>query len=156
MIEAREIDFYTLSPIIKLKVRADQEHLVASNAITIAQDRYEPAGWVRGLWNGDRPVGLIAMINPLIESPSFEEGDPLDAAYLWRLMIADEHQGKGYGGEAIAVAFQQTRAWGLPKLQTSVVPGENCPMPFYEKHSLKQTGKMLDKEIELMGTAPAL
>jgi len=29
-------------------------------------------------------------------------------------------------------------------------------MPFYEKHGLKQTGKMLDKEIELMGAAPAL
>ena len=95
------------------------------------------------------------MINPSIESPSFEEGDPLDAAYLWRLMIADEHQGEGYGGEAIAIARQQTRKWGLPKLQTSVVPGENCPLPFYEKHGLAQTGNMLDKEIELMGVVPA-
>jgi diamine N-acetyltransferase len=155
LIEAREIDFYTLSPIIKLKVRADQEHLVAPNSVTISQYHYEPAGWVRGLWDGDTPVGLIAMINPLIESPSFEEGDALDAAYLWRLMIADEHQDKGYGGEAIAIAYQQTRAWGLPKLQTSVVPGKNCPMPFYEKHGLVQTGKMLDKEIELMGVVPA-
>lgn len=155
MIEAREIDFYTLSQIIKLKVRDDQEHLVAPNAITVAQYHYEHAGWVRGLWDGDTPVGLIAMINPLIESPSFEEGAPRDAAYLWRLMIADEHQSKGYGGEAIAIAYQQTREWGLPKLQTSVVPGDNCPMPFYEKHGLVQTGKMLDKEIELMGVVPA-
>jgi len=47
------------------------------------------------------------MINPLIESPSFEEGDPLDAAYLWRLMIADEQQGKGYGGEALQLPFSK-------------------------------------------------
>lgn len=153
--DAREVGFYTLTAIIKLKVRADQEHLVAPNSVTIAQFHYEPAGWVRGLWDGETPVGLIAMINPLIESPSFEEGDRTDAAYLWRLMIADEHQGKGYGGAAIAIAYQQTRAWGLPKLQTSVVPGENCPMPFYEKHGLMQTGKMLDEEIELMGVVPA-
>lgn len=155
MIEAREIDFYTLSPIIKLKVRADQEDLVAPNSVTVAQFHYEPAGWMRGLWIGGTPVGLIAMINPLIESPSFEEGDATDAAYLWRLMIADDHQGKGYGGEAIAIAFQQTRKWGLPKLQTSVVPGDNCPAPFYEKHGLMRTGKMLDKELELMGATPA-
>ena len=150
MIDAREIDFYSLSPVINLRVRADQEHLVASNAITIAQDRYEPAGWVRGLWNDETPVGLIAMINPLIESPSFEEGDRTDAAYLWRLMIADEHQDKGYGGEAIAIAFQQAREWGLPYLQTSVVPGENCPAPFYEQHGLMRTGAVLDEELELL------
>ena len=155
MIEAREIDFYTLSPIISLKVRADQDHLVAPNSVTVAQFHYEPAGWLRGLWDGETPVGLIAMINPSIKSPSFEEGDALDAAYLWRLMIAEEHQGKGYGSEAIAIAYQQTREWGLPKLHTSVVPGENCPLPFYEKHGLIETGKMLDEEIELMGSVPA-
>lgn len=152
MIEARPIDFYTLSPIINLKVRANQEHLVAPNSITIAQFHYEPAGWVRGLWDGDTPVGLIAMINPLIESPSFEEGDRTDAAYLWRLMIADDHQAKGFGGEAISIAFAQTRKWGLPYLQTSVVPGENCPAPFYEKHGLMQTGAVIDKELELLSS----
>ena len=150
MIEPREIDFYTLSPIINLKVRADQEHLVAPNAITIAQYHYEPAGWVRGLWDGETPVGLIAMINPLIESPSFEDGDRMDAAYLWRLMIADVHQGKGYGAQAIDIAFRQARAWGFSKLNTSVVPGENCPMPFYERLGLEQTGEKFGEEIELM------
>jgi diamine N-acetyltransferase len=154
-LEAREIDFYTLSPILKLRVRPDQEHLVASNPITIAQDRYEPAGWVRGLWDGDTAIGLIAMITPQIESPSFEEGDRTDAAYLWRLMISDEHQSKGYGAQAVAIAFQQTRMWGLPKLQTSVVPGDNCPLPFYERQALMQTGKMLDQEIELLADVPA-
>lgn len=155
MIEAREVTFFNLSALIKLKVRADQEHLVAPNSVTIAQFHYEPAGWVRGLWDGDAPVGLIAMINPLIESPSFEEGDRTDAAYLWRLMIGDEHQGKGFGGEALAVAFQQARLWGLPYLQTSVVPGENCPAPFYERNGMEKTGNMLDKEIELLASVPA-
>ncbi|MEO1918202.1 MAG: GNAT family N-acetyltransferase [Paracoccaceae bacterium] len=155
ILEASKIDFYNLSPILKLKAQSGQEHLVASNAITIAQGRYEPAGWVRGLWDGDIAIGLIAMITPKIKSPSFEEGDHTDAAYLWRLVIADEHQGKGYGAQAVAIAFQQTRVWGLPKLQTSVVRATISPLPFYDRQGLMRTGNMLDKEIELLADVPA-
>jgi len=154
MLDAREVTFFNLSALMKLKVRPNQAHLVAPNSVTIAQFNYEPAGWVRGLYNGDEPVGLIAMVTPKIESPSFEEGDPTDAAYLWRLMIADEQQGKGYGTQAMQIAFQQTRAWGFKKLNTSCVQGENCPIAFYETFGLKRTGRTVDGEIELMGSVP--
>ena len=63
MLERREITRETLSPILKLKVRPGQEHLVAPNAVTVAQCAYEqPGGYVWGLWDGEQPVGLIAMI----------------------------------------------------------------------------------------------
>ena len=150
MIEAREIDFHTLSAIFKLNVRADQKYLVAPNSVTIAQCHYEPAGWLRGLWSGDTPVGLIAMINPLNESPSFEEGDRLDAAYIWRLMIAEEHQAKGYGAEAIAIAVKQARAWGLPNIYLSVVPEEGSAIEFYEAQGFAKTGIMHDQEVEML------
>lgn len=153
-LEAREIDFHNLSALLKIKVRPDQEHLVAPNSVTIAQFHYEPAGWVRGLWVDDAPVGLIAMINPTIESPSFEEGDPIDAAYLWRLMISSDHQDMGYGRQAMQIAFAQARAWGLDKFHTSCVPGDNSPLAFYENLGLTQTGRIVDREIELMGPVP--
>ncbi len=154
MIEAREITFFTLSPLMKLKVRPDQERLVAPNSVTIAQGHYEPAGWVRGLYDGDNPIGLIAMITPNIQSPSFEEGDRTDAAYLWRLMIGAAHQGKGYGTQAMQIAFQQAGAWGFEKLYTSCVKGEDSPVAFYESLGLERTGRMLDGEVELIGALP--
>lgn len=151
---AQEVTFFNLSALMKLKVRSDQEHLVAPNSVTIAQFNYEPAGWVRGLYDDDEPVGLIAMVTPHIESPSFEEGDPTDAAYLWRLMIADDHQGKGYGTQAMQIAFQQTHKWGFDKLNTSCVQGKNSPVAFYEALGLVRTGRTVHDEIELMGPAP--
>lgn len=153
-LEARAIDFYNLSKILKLGVHADQKDNVAPNSVTIAQNIYEPAGWVRGLWDGDTPIGLIAMINPAIESPSFEEGDPTDAAYLWRLMIDKQHQGKGYGRLAIGIAFNKAREWNMPRFQTSCVPGPHSPQKFYELLGLKPTGRIVEEEVELMGPTP--
>ena len=154
MLEAREITFETLSRIMNLDVEKEQQDNVAPNSVTIAQNAYEPAGWVRGLWDGDSPIGLIAMLNPSVESPSFEAEDPTDAAFLWRLMIDKSQQGKGYGGMAMEIAFEQARLWGMPRFQTSCVPGEHSPQAFYEKCGLKATGRVIDGEVELIGPTP--
>lgn len=154
MLEAREIGMANLSEILDVKVLPYQEKYVAPNAVTVAQFHYEPSAWMRGLWDGDTAVGLIAMINPSVESPSFEEGDPDDGGYLWRLMIGVDHQGKGYGRQAMQVAFDQARAWGFDKLYTSTVQGENSPQPFYEKLGLSVTGRMVCNEVEMVGPIP--
>lgn len=154
MLEAREIGMENLSEIMDVKVLPYQEKYVAPNAVTVAQFHYEPSAWMRGLWDGDMAIGLIAMINPSVESPSFDEGDPDDGGFLWRLMIGLDHQGKGYGRAAMEVAYRQAGAWGFDKLYTSCVLGENTPLPFYEKLGLSRTGRMLDGEVELVGPIP--
>ena len=150
MLEAREITFENLSALLKLKVSDAQDKYVAPNAVTIAQYHYEPAGWVRGLYDGETAVGLLAMINPSISSPSFEDGDPTDGGYMWRLLIGEEHQGKGYGRQAVEIAKNLCREWGYKKLYTSAVPGDLTPIPFYESCGLHKTGRMLDGEVELV------
>ncbi len=150
MIEARDVDFYNLSALLKLKVSDAQDKYVAPNAVTIAQYHYEPAGWVRGLFDGDTAVGLLAMLDPSIASPSYEDGDPTDGGYMWRLLIGAEHQGKGYGRQAVEIAKNLCRDWGYTKLYTSAVPGDLTPIPFYESCGLRQTGRMLDGEVELV------
>lgn len=149
MLEARVIEFSNLSEIIKLEVHAAQKKYVAPNSVTVAQFHYEPSGWIRGLWFEDVAVGMIAMINPSIESPSYEEGDPTDGAYLWRLMIGADHQRKGYGRAAMEIIKTQSLAWHFDKLYTSIVPGDDTPMPFYEAVGMTPTGRMLGKEVEL-------
>ncbi len=149
-IEAREVNFYNLRSLLKLNVRSEQDSYVAPTAVTIAQYHYEPSGWVRGLFVGDVAVGLLALINPSIPSPSFEEGDPDDGGYMWRLLIDAEHQGRGYGRQAVEIAKAQCRDWGYNRLYTSAVPGPHTPIPFYEHCGFQKTGRTLDREIELL------
>lgn len=147
MLERRKITRETLSPLLRLSVRDDQRDLVAPNPVTIAQVAYEqPGSYVWGLWDGDVAVGLLAMIHPH-EYRHLESGDDPDAAFLWRLMVAAEAQGQGYGRAAIAECVAQTRAWGLPRLASSVVDRTDSNMGFYERLGFRKTGAIVDGEL---------
>lgn len=149
MLERREITRDNLRPLLNLAVRPDQVHLVAPNPVTIAQCVYEqPGGYVWGLWDGETAVGLLAMIHPR-EYQHLEPGDDPDGAYVWRLMIGAEHQGKGYGRAAIALCRDQARAWGLPRVALSVVQADDSNIGFYEKLGFRRTGGIVDGEIVL-------
>lgn len=146
MIARREVTRDNIRALMALETRADQRGLVAPNAVTLAQARYETGSSVWGLWDGDVAVGLIAMVHPH-EYPWPEEGDDPDAAFLWRLMIDAKRQGQGYGRSAIAEALQVTRDWGLPRLSAGVVDLPQNPLGFYEKQGFRRTGRVVDGEI---------
>lgn len=148
MIDCREITDADVDRLLDLEVRDDQEHLVASNPVTIAQAHYRPHSWLRGLWSGDQAVGLIAMI----DLP--DSDNPENAAYLWRLMIDREHQGKGYGRQAIDHAFEQARRWQRDNLCLHVCEGEGSAQTLYSRFGLEPTGRVDDDEIFLMGPVP--
>lgn len=147
MLERREITHGALTPLLRLKTRPDQVHLVAPSSVTIAQAAYEPGGYVWGLWDGETAVGLLAMVHP--HEAELEEGDDPDGAYIWRLLIGAEFQGKGYGRAAIGEALAQARAWGLPRLATSVVDAPDSNIAFYEGLGFRRTGAISDGEIVL-------
>lgn len=150
MLDRREITQETLGALLRLKVRSEQSHLVAPNAVTIAEDAYEDGTFVWGLWVGDEAVGLIALAHPVWAE--LEDGEDPAAVHMWRLMIAAEHQGKGYGKSAIAEAVAQTRAWGFAKLGTSVVDAPDSNIGFYEAQGFRRTGGYVDDEIALILT----
>ena len=144
----RPVERDHLGPLIRLDVREDQRGLVAPNAVTIAQVAYEPGAHVWGLWDGQTPVGLIAMVDP--REGLLEEGDDPEAAFLWRFMIGAEHQGRGLGPAALGEVAAQARAWGLPRVATSTVDRPDSALPFYERHGYRRTGRIVDDEIELV------
>jgi diamine N-acetyltransferase len=149
MLALREITRDTVNPLIRLKVKDWQQNLVAPNAVTLAQAAYEPGSYVWGLWVEDQPVGLMAMVHPHQAAELDPQDDP-DAAFLWRLMIAAEEQGKGYGLAAIEAARAQAHAWGLQRLAATVVDSENSNMAFYEHLGFHQTGKVIDGELHIL------
>jgi len=80
---------------------------------------------------------------------TLDDGDPRNAAYVWRLMIDQYLQGKGYGRQALQIAVDTSRNWGKSQLVLSVVPTERNAFGFYEKFGLKKTGRLVEDEVEM-------
>lgn len=139
MLTRRTVNRDTLWPLINLSVGPDQKDLVSANIKTFAEAAYEPGAFVWGLWRGPTPVGLMAMVNPegvAAHGPFLEP----KAAYLWRLMIAHEYQGQGYGTEALALATQTARDWGAPCLVVGVRDVAHSNRGFYERFGFRDSG----------------
>jgi diamine N-acetyltransferase len=146
MLEKRLVTRDHLWPLINLTVRPDQHDLVSSNMKTFAEAPFEPGSRVWGLWVGETPVGLMAMVHPR-EYPYHEEGDDVEAAYVWRLMIAADHQGHGYGRTAIGMAVAVARYWGCPRITLGVSPASHSAQQFYEKMGFRSTGRIVEEDL---------
>ena len=68
--------------------------------MSIAEAHFEPKAWFRAIYAGEDPVGFVMLYDDP-EKPEY---------YLWRLMIAGEHQRKGYGREALRLLVEHVRA----------------------------------------------
>lgn len=149
MLEPRPPTRESLEALLGLRVAPSQRGLVADPAMTLAQAQFEPGSFVWGLWEGDKAVGLMAMVDPRAY-PFLEPGDDPEAAYLWRLMIDAAHQGRGHGRRALDLAVAQTRAWGLNRLTAGVVDRADSALPFYMGYGFRPTGRMPHGEVEIV------
>ena len=147
-LEARPVTRDTLWPLIGLTLRDDQRDLVATNMQTFAEAAYEPGSVVWGLWDGDEPVGLMAMVDPdgvARNGPFLLPG----AAYLWRLMVAADRQGRGYGGQALRLAIATARGWGAGHLVVGVNDVAHGNRGFYESFGFVSSGVVEDGDLLL-------
>ncbi len=73
------------------------------------------------------------------------------AQYLWRLLIDQRYQGRGYGRAALDVIVECFRGRpGVEAIWTSCGEGDGSPIGFYERYGFKQTGeRVFDDEILL-------
>lgn len=67
---------------------------------------------------------------------------------IWRMMIAQEHQGKGYGTQAMTLAIEMIRAAHLfDSIDLDYVPGNDAARHVYSKLGFEETGEIDDGEI---------
>lgn len=74
---------------------------------------------------------------------TYEENVWFRGIFLWRYMIAEQHQSKGYGKSALLQIIDMVR--GLPNaksLSLSCLPADDSPRPFYEKLGFAETGEV--------------
>ncbi|QMU74962.1 GNAT family N-acetyltransferase [Streptacidiphilus sp. PB12-B1b] len=60
---------------------------------------------------------------------------------LKRVMVAPEHQGRGYGAELLAEAERLARAWGLSGLRLTLRGGRDLET-FYARSGYKEVGRV--------------
>lgn len=137
-VELRETTGETVRAVCLLHVAPDQRGFVAPNAVSFAEAMYEPKAWFRAVVADDVPVGFVML--------SIDPDKP--EVYLWRFMIDERYQGRGYGRAAIAQVVEHARTVpGATELLVSWVPADGGPEPFYRGLGFEPTGEIHDGEV---------
>lgn len=125
---------------LALSVRPDQWRYVATveQSLLDAAEHRPSAVWQRLIYDGDTLVGFVL--------GGWFDGHPLFDSGLWRLLIAAEQQGRGYGRYAVEQVMEEARRRGRTKLTVFFVPGPDGPERFYEKLGFRRNGTAGDDE----------
>ncbi len=142
----------SLRPLATLSVHDEQATFVASNLMTMAQSMFEPGSEIYGIWEDETPVGLLAIVDMSHPDADLDEGDDPDGIYIWRLMVDQAYQGKGYGRSALEFASALTQQKGRANLVISVVDEPGSALPLYERFGFSPTGRIVDGEVEMLMT----
>ena len=153
MITLKKADTKNLWKIAGLKVREDQQDFVASNAESIMEAYvYTQAGAVAqpfGIYADDTPVGFLMF--GYGELP--EEENPAVAAgnySIWRFMIDEKQQGKGYAKAAMAAALDYVRSFPCGPADCcwlSYEPENTVARALYHGAGFRENGEMCGGEI---------
>ena len=138
----------TLNQICNLSKTLSPTHrkMVADNVHSIAEAHFSPSAWFRAIYADETPIGFIMTHT----GSDYEDGIDCPGVFLWRFMIAEPYQGKGYGKRALYKLIQHLKAMGVPVLYTSCEQGEGSPEGFYRKLGFTPTGGYYGYEIELV------
>ena len=75
--------------------------------------------------------------------------NPADRYWLWRFMIDESLQGKGYGTAALQIIIQYFKDNGAKNIRLSTKETNIYALSMYRKAGFRDTGEMNDDEIVL-------
>lgn len=132
-VSLREIDKNNFRECVELKVADAQKKFVATNVMSIAQSKIVyPTANTMAVYDGDEMVGFVMF--------GYDEDE--QRFYLGRLMIGEQHQGKGYGRAATLAVIERARQH--PKADAvylSFVPENANAQRLYESVGFEPTGE---------------
>jgi diamine N-acetyltransferase len=127
-----------------LAVTPDQGRFVSGVRESILEAADHPDARARywAIYDEETPVGFV-MIADEVGSPDYI------AHFLWKLLIAERFQRRGFGTATLDLIVEYFRKRGVGTMWTSVGQGEGSPVTFYERYGFKRTGELHDDEILL-------
>lgn len=134
-----EITTANLEAALAVRVRPDQEHAVAPVAHSLAEAYVRPpdVAWPRLIVDGDRAVGFLMAFLEI----DWNQDGTLFRSGLWRLNIAADEQGRGYGRFAVASVAEEIRRRGGKQCYVTWHPGPDGPEGFYLGLGFRTTGE---------------
>lgn len=146
MPEIRPVTKDNWRELVRLKVRADQTHFVASNVYSIAEaqfgDDYEGHWDLHpfGIYDDENtPVGFLMY--------GFNFEHPTHQAFIIRLMVDEKYQGKGYGRFGMEKMLEIFRADDRIKVVSiSYEPENEGARKLYASLGFEETGEMMEGE----------
>ncbi|WP_192342093.1 GNAT family N-acetyltransferase [Streptomyces sp. VITNK9] len=121
-----------------IRVRPDQEHAVEPVTTSLAEAYLHPGvAWPRLILDGDRPVGFLMAF---FDIDWYGDGS-VRRSGLWRLNIAAEEQGRGYGRFAVESVAAEIGRRGGDKCYVTWHPGPDGPEGFYRGLGFRTDGE---------------
>ena len=135
-----EIGDRNRAAVLALRVAPSQEEFVSSVSESLAEAAEYPHArpWYRAVIAGGVPVGFVMVSWDVEPQPPVIIGPWL----LWKLLIDERYQGRGYGAAVVRQVAELVRAEGATELLTSYVPGPGGPAGFYERLGFVATGDL--------------
>jgi diamine N-acetyltransferase len=108
----------------------------------IADARACPRMWSVHDGDSGELVGFVMISDDIPEERLADDDDMLGPYFLWRLLIDDRFQGRGYGAATVdAIADYVAAKPNGRTLLTSCADGDGSPLPFYIRHGFSKTGE---------------
>jgi GNAT superfamily N-acetyltransferase len=150
-IELREITDGNRDAVLAVRVAPQQQGFVSTVADSIDEAARHPEGspWYRAVYAGDEPVGFVMLSWNVTPQPPDINGP----WFLWKLIVDERHQGRGYGRAIVERVVAMIRAEGATELLTSHVIGDGGPAGFYRKLGFVPRGD-LDPDGEVILRLP--
>lgn len=119
---------------VRLKVSAEQQHFVATNAVSLAQAAYEGNWRPFGVYADDEMVGFVMY--------GLEE---YQGKYVWdiiRIMVDEAHQGHGYAALTLhqVLARMQADESQATDVYISFIPDNHAARHVYTKVGFEDIG----------------
>ena len=154
MVRIEKVNGRNVWEILELHVREDQKSFVAGNDVSIIEAYTAITGggyaFPFGIYDDDKFVGFL-MVG--YETDEYWENPPAIARKnynLWRFMIDERYQHRGYGREAMKLALDFIRTQPCGDAQycwLSYEPENAVARELYRSYGFRETGEMDGEEV---------
>lgn len=132
MINLRQITKENIDEVLSLRVNDEQKTFVSTNSESLAQAYvYRETAWPFAVYEDDTLVGFIMM----------GYYDVKQYYTLWKFMIDEKYQNKGYGRQALKLGLDFIKdKFGQVDIYTGVAVGNKVAKGLYESVGFADTG----------------